>query len=91
MEEDKIAIINVATEVKIINIPYATGWTAEDLCIKVRISDFLLIKSVSNESFIAIRITQMFVAADMSAIRHRTRSSASLRPEKPFVEELVSY
>lgn len=36
MEEDKIAIINVATEVKILNIAYATGSTAEDLCIKVR-------------------------------------------------------
>ncbi|OXU22374.1 hypothetical protein TSAR_007732, partial [Trichomalopsis sarcophagae] len=35
MEEDKLAVINVATEVKIINITYVTGWTAEDLCIKV--------------------------------------------------------
>ena len=37
MEEDKIAIVNVATEVKIINIAYASGSTAEDLCIKVSI------------------------------------------------------
>lgn len=35
MEDDKLAVINVATEVKIINITYVTGWTAEDLCIKV--------------------------------------------------------
>jgi hypothetical protein len=37
MEEDKIAVISVATEVKIINVTYASSWTAEDLCIKVRL------------------------------------------------------
>lgn len=35
MEEDRIAVINVAIEVKIINIAYASNSTAEDLCIKV--------------------------------------------------------
>lgn len=42
MEEDKLAVINVATEVKIINVTYAAGWTAEDLCIKVRSQTGLL-------------------------------------------------
>ncbi|KAJ8678849.1 hypothetical protein QAD02_014636 [Eretmocerus hayati] len=35
MEEDKIALVNVATDVKVINISYAVGYTAEDLCIKI--------------------------------------------------------
>ena len=35
MEENRIAVINVSTEVKIINILYGPGTTAEDLCIKV--------------------------------------------------------
>lgn len=42
MEEDRIAIVNVATEVKILHISYAPGWSAEDLCIVVRDYDTTL-------------------------------------------------
>ena len=57
MEEDKIAIVNVATEDKVISVVYFAGWTAEDLCLKVYIFFFFkqLFKLSFNTYFIHCR------------------------------------
>ncbi|XP_012263583.2 tyrosine-protein kinase hopscotch [Athalia rosae] len=35
MDEEKVAVINLSTDAKVINVVYLSEWTAEDLCIKV--------------------------------------------------------
>ncbi|XP_015589166.1 tyrosine-protein kinase hopscotch isoform X2 [Cephus cinctus] len=35
MEEDRVAIIHLATDTKIINVPFSAGTTAEELCVKI--------------------------------------------------------
>ncbi|XP_014232207.1 tyrosine-protein kinase hopscotch [Trichogramma pretiosum] len=35
MDNEKIAIVYVALDLKVINVAFSNGWTAEDLCIKI--------------------------------------------------------
>ncbi|XP_043290064.1 tyrosine-protein kinase JAK2 isoform X2 [Venturia canescens] len=35
MDEDKVAVIHVLTDIKVLNVSFSSGWTTEDLCIKV--------------------------------------------------------
>lgn len=35
MSDDRVAIVYVTLDVKMLNIPYVAGTTAEDLCTKV--------------------------------------------------------
>lgn len=37
MDEDKTINVYLVIDTKVLNITFATGWTAEDLCIKVEI------------------------------------------------------
>lgn len=39
MDEDRVAVINVATDIKVLNVTFSSGWTTEDLCIKVSPSE----------------------------------------------------
>lgn len=40
MDEDRIAIVHLCIEIGVINVPFAPGCTAEDLCIKVTLKKF---------------------------------------------------
>ncbi|XP_012288894.1 tyrosine-protein kinase hopscotch [Orussus abietinus] len=35
MDEDRVAVIYLTTDTKLLNVAFAAGWTTEDLCIKV--------------------------------------------------------